>query len=469
MTSRLAHDLAHDLALDLALGARMAVFGMEMTGLSRNVEGLVQAAQTEIEPRALRKHVEAVLDGFGAASAGEQKAALRSLGRGLAATETRGAQVLALALGALVEGGAAPELVWPAARAGLDGILDRATSFAEAAIKRAKTPDVETAIADSGEAVAQKSPASAHAWNAAPARCLTAIACLTRSKAIRARARKDEVLVAACWPLSDVVSEIGLLLQAIRIVDDETWLVLAPDLGRGFRVTVDSVASNAELYVLLADALVGDPRVGRIPGKRPDARAVEAIRKGEPPKKAGATATVPFHLVGWPAIETNGTLAPADPDHAEHWAWIEGIPADIPFAGKERVVLLQAPAYDRPVPIAPSFESLRPSVKLKSELGPAEVKRALLTLARAKAAATADAAPARGRSGAGRRAREAPKSVPPAKPAAKKPPKAKPAAKKVTKKPPTGRAPAPPKARRSGSGTRAKRSSPHGKRSKRGS
>ena len=356
-----------------------------MVDLARAVDDLVAAATSQADPRALKGTVEKVLDAFEKAPDAVRNRGLRTIGRALGKVDGRGAQILCLALGALVEGGASPELAWPAVADDLQGLLDRATAFAGAAVKQSKDRHVDTAIESVGAAVAKKMPLEADAWNALPSRCLTAVACLARSKKLRARTRKDVALQEAAWPLSDAVSEVGHLLQALRILDDETLLVLAPDARRGWRVKIDAMPSNAELYILLADALVGDPKKGRLAGKRPDPRAVAAIREGAHPPKAASSVVVPFHLVAWTAVEADGSLPPANADETDHFVWMEGIPADIPLSNKTRVVLLQAPPYARPVPVAPSFESLRPELRIVAELSPVEVERAMSNLAKAAA------------------------------------------------------------------------------------
>jgi hypothetical protein len=346
----------------IALAASNAVFGAVMVDLSKAVDDLVAAASREVPQRALRSTVEKVLDSFDEAAEDARTAALRSIGRAIGKVDGRGAQILSLALGALVEGGASPEHAWPAIGNNLTSLLDHATDFAAAAVEQSQDENVDTAIESAGAVVAKKKPREAEAWKALPSRCLAAVACLTRSKELRARVRKDHALHEAAWPLSDVVSEVGYLLQALRIVDDETLLVLAPDAGRGWRVTVDAMPSNA------------------------DAKAVAAIREGAHPAKGPASVKVPFHLVAWPAVERDGSLPPADSHETEHWIWMEGIPDDIPVgAGKQRVVLLQDAPDSRPIPVAPSFESLRPDVRVTEELSSAEVERTMLTLGKAAA------------------------------------------------------------------------------------
>lgn len=360
-----------------------------MSDLPRAVDGLVGAATSQVDPRALKGIVEKVLDGFPPAPKTEQDAALRTVGRALRKVDGRGAQILSLALGALVEEGASPELVWPAVSHDLAALLDQATAFAAATVKHAKDPHLDAAIERSGAAVAKKKPREAEAFKAIPSRCLAAVACLTRSKKLRSRARRSQALQTACWPLSDAVAEIGYLFQALRIVDDETFLVLAPEAGRGWRVAVDEMPSNAELCILLADALSGAPKAKRLFGKRPSARALAAIRGGAPPPKSTSSVAVPFHLVAWTGLEADGSLSPADDAATDHWITIEQIPADIPIGhGKERVVLVQDAPFAHPIPVAPSFETLRPDVRLIAELSPHEVERLLRKLGAAAARPT---------------------------------------------------------------------------------
>ena len=352
-----------------------------MVDLARSVQELVRAATSQAEPRELRGNVEVVLDGFAAAKAPARASAVKAIGKAIGKGDGRGGQVLCLALGALVEGGAPPELAWPAVTNGLADLLERAAAFATAAMRHSKKKTVEPAIKASGAIVGKKSPRDAEAWNATPARCLAAIACLTRSKKVRAKAGKDAALLAAAWLLSDVMPEAGDLLQALRILDDAPLLVLAPSTSRGWRVRIDEVASNAELYVLLADALVGGPRDKRLPGKRPDARSVRAIREGVPPKKESTYAT-PFHLLAWSAVDGDGAIVSAPDGHIVSSA---GLPADIPELDGERVVLVHESLGEELIPIEPAFDGLHPEVTIDEELSAAAVVRALVTLARASA------------------------------------------------------------------------------------
>jgi len=160
-----------------------------MADLKTSVKDLVTAATSEVDPKALRSRVEAVLGAFDDADEKPRAAAVKTIGDALGKVQGRGAQVLALALGALVEGGASPEAAWPAASKGLAAILEQATAFAHAAVATSGEDELEHALEKSGAAVAAKMPTEGAAWKAVPARCLAAVACLTRSKEARAIAR----------------------------------------------------------------------------------------------------------------------------------------------------------------------------------------------------------------------------------------------------------------------------------------
>jgi hypothetical protein len=370
----------------LPAGAQ-ALYSGVMADLPGSVADLVRAATTDAEPRQLRATVEKVLGAFPGASAQARDGAVSAIARALSKAQGAGAQVLALALGALVEAGASAELAWPAISRDLVRLLDNATAFAAAALQKSKELDVDVAIEKAVD-LAKKQPAEAMAWRSLPSRCLAAIPCLTHSKAVRAKARTEDALLAAAWPLSDAIPEVGYFLQALRIVDDETLLVLAPAAGRGWRVAIDSIPSNAELYVLLADALARDPAAQRVVGKRPDAKVLTAIREGTAPKRPLPAVALRFELLAWTAVGADGSVA-SDP--SEHRIDADGLPAEIPPLGNERVVLLQEASDTRPITIPPPFEGLHPTLEVTSELSSSDVVRAMVKIATVVADATSKA------------------------------------------------------------------------------
>ncbi|AKV02854.1 hypothetical protein AKJ09_09517 [Labilithrix luteola] len=325
---------------------------------------LVEVATKSDDDRALRGAVSKALRAFDADDKAGTKTAFRTLDKASSSASGRSLQVLLLALGALVEAGASPELAWPIASRGLHDALQGATRFARACIRAAGTDEVDVAIETAGADVAAKKPKDADAFRTLPARCLASVACLTRSRKLRARVTDREALAETAYPLEDVVDEAGFLRQVLLILDEGELTVVHPESKRGFRVTTRDVTTNFELALLLADALVGDEAKGLIPGRRPAARAV-AVAKGETkaPKKAPEV-TLPFDL--HPAKG-------GDP----HGLALDDIPAEIPVISGERVLVLQAPHELHPTEVEAPFGGLEPRVRVIRTLKPAEVEALL--------------------------------------------------------------------------------------------
>lgn len=349
-----------------------------MTDLASAVDKLVETAMSGAKGKSLQKAVAGVVDAFDASDAKAARTALKKLDASIEGAEGHASQVLQLTIGALVEAGAPPDAAWPSVSRELEAALDGGTRFVVACAEAAKTQHVETALAKAGAKIAKKMPDEAAAWQALPSRCLAAVACVTRSAKVRAAARKQALLEVA-FPLEDAVDEVGFLTQALRVLDDAPVLVLHPDLGRGFRVSMSEIGWNAELFVLLSDALIGAK--GGLPGERFDRRAIAALAgEGEPPK--GTALVAPFNFVAWTGLSPDGTLRPAA-EIEDHWIWLEGVPADIPEHEGERVVLLQDPPYPRMLPTERTFEALRPKVKVEEKLAPAKVTKLLAELGKA--------------------------------------------------------------------------------------
>jgi predicted HAD superfamily Cof-like phosphohydrolase len=350
-----------------------------VSDLARAVDKLVETASSGAKGKALQKAVSAVVDAFDASDAKAAKAALAKLDKSVGGAVGHASQVLQLTIGALVEAGAPPEAAWPAVSRELEAALEGATRFAMACAQAAKTPHVETALAKVGEKIAKKSPRDAGAWEALPSRCLAAVACLTRSAKVRAAARKQGLLEEA-YPLEDAVAEVGYLTQALRVLDDVELLVLHPEAERGFRVRVTELGSNAELFVLLADAVIGDPKKGFLPGDKFDRRAIAALTgNAEPPK--GSALVAPFNFVAYTGLDADGSL-PEPSEIEEHWIWFEGVPADIPEYDGTRIVLLQEAPFPRMLPMERSFEALSPKVQIIEKIPAAGVKKLLGSIAK---------------------------------------------------------------------------------------
>jgi hypothetical protein len=352
-----------------------------VTDLASAVNKLVETARSGSKGKALQKAVSAVVDAFDASDAKAAKAALATLDKSVGNAVGHASQVLQLTIGALVEAGAPPESAWPAVSRELEAALAGATRFAMACAQAAKTPHVETALAKAGAKIAKKSPADAGAWEALPSRCLAAVACLTRSAKVRAAARKKGLLENA-YPLEDAVAEVGYLTQALRVLDDEEIVVLHPELQRGFRVRVSELGSNAELFVLLSNAVIGDSKKGFLPGDKFDSRAIAALTgDAEPPK--GSALVAPFNFVAFTGLDADGTLPEASAIE-EHWIWFDGVPADIPEHGGTRIILLQDAPFPRMLPMERAFEALSPSVEVVAKLPAGAVQKMLGTIAKTR-------------------------------------------------------------------------------------
>lgn len=322
------------------------------------VSHLVEVATKGDDDRALRTAVGKALRAFDVEDKAGTKSALRVLDKASSTASGRSLQVLLLALGALVEAGASPEVAWPIASRGLHEAMQGATKFARACIRAAGTEEVDVAIETAGADVAAKKPKDAEAFRTLPARCLASVACLTRSRKLRARVTDREALAEAAYPLEDVVDEAGFLRQVLLILDDGELTVIHPEVPQGFRVITRDVTTNFELALLLADALMGDAAKGLIPGRRLDARAV-AVAKGETkaPKKAPQV-TLPFDL-----HSLDGTALALD-----------GIPAEIPVVSGARVIVLQPPHELHESAVEAPFGGLEPRLRVGRTLKPAEVE-----------------------------------------------------------------------------------------------
>jgi hypothetical protein len=391
-----------------------------MSDLGLAVKHLVEKTTTGGKDWELRQAVDGVLHAFKPKDAKGTAAAMALLGKGVKASEGRAAQVLLLALGALVESGAPPELAWPAIEHGLVATLDGAVKYANACLDRVDHLALEEAAKSEREPVKKKMPKETAAWDLLRSKCMAATACLTRSHTLREKVRASGKLMKAADPLVDYVDEVTAFSRVLRIVHDEPLLVIHLEQRKGWRFTIRDLSTTTELYVLLLDAIVGDPAKGLLKAKRPNPKAVVTVKDPDNAPKETAMLDVPFHTVAWTGLLPDGTLPDPKSDDVEHhnWVWLEGVPAEIPPFEGERVILLQGPVMKRDVEVPVPYDALFPTLKPRGKVSGAEVDRliAKMTLAAAKLR----------------------KAIKPAKPAAKKatkPARATKATKPAAKKP----------------------------------
>jgi hypothetical protein len=211
------------------------------------------------------------------------------------------------------------------------------------------------------------------------------IAHLSRSKSLRSTARARPELLEQTLQVDDVAgSHRSFLALMLRVLDDETLLVLHVEQRKGFEVRISGISDNFQLHTLLAGALIGEPAKGWIAGEAPSTRAVSECRDAPPDRSGGDYVTGAFNLVNWTGLQPDGTL-PAGPrsDASQHWIWNEGCPAEIaPFEGR-RVVLLGPRPYARNWRAGRQFPGMVGALTVQRTLGRAEVENWLHRLASA--------------------------------------------------------------------------------------
>ncbi|GAA3765294.1 hypothetical protein [Salinactinospora qingdaonensis] len=192
-------------------------------------------------------------------------------------------------------------------------------------------PDPDEVSAADEQRVAQvlgeEAPAATRGWWTARRYGLAARTMLWDAD-VRAALREDDDmradLLAVAGRLGEVLSEYAEITTLLRMAEVASALVLDRDSRRGFHVSFDGIADNAQLHLLLANALVGSTGQN-LAGQRPRPEWVAAFTDGD------NDAYTP--LQGW------WTLRAADGSRISH----EGCPADIPATAGQRVVVLEQP------------------------------------------------------------------------------------------------------------------------------
>lgn len=358
-----------------------------MSDVVQAVKHLVEKATTGGKDWELREAIDAVMTAFRPRDAAGTKAAIAALGKAVVASRGRAAQVLLLALGALVEAGAPPEVAWPAIEHKLAPTILAAGGFVQECIDRKDLLGLADAVKLEGERVKKDFPREHAAWEIVRSKCMAASACLTRSPKLRAKLATSTSLrkaLATADMLENGVDEVQAFSRILRILHDEPLLVIHPEARKGWRFVMRDLSTNVELYVLLLGHIVGDPQKGLLKAKRPNAKAVATIVTPDKAPKGDILLDVPFHTLGWTGLHADATLPdPKTSRETDRWVWLEGVPADIPPFQGERVILLQSPVMKRKVQVEVPYDALFPSLKMKGKVAAAEVDRLLAKMARA--------------------------------------------------------------------------------------
>ncbi len=372
-----------------------------MTALPHAVTEMIVAAEAPegaFDPQQFRELSQAIFEESDGAEDAEVSDALRRLSEVIATANPFRASLVALTCGALVENGADPTIAIESILDRLPEVLERADAFARACVaewdayaadetidqegaeeleddgedEEDQDDDFDTILQAVGPRVAEADPEGARAWFSHPNFCLAAVAMLAASPSNRRIARQRRELKTLAEPLAEVSPPAGFLAKLLSVLDDEELIVLDPEQKRGYRVRIQGIADNFQLHTLLADALIGNPGEGWLPGTRPDPRVVAAA-KDQPVDPDADTAEGAFNLVQWTGLRADGTMDSANAD-SEHWIWNEGVPADIlPFEGV-RVVLLQPPPYSRFWNADRAFGGMTGHVAVEEILSPEAVR-----------------------------------------------------------------------------------------------
>ncbi|MFL9658669.1 hypothetical protein ACJ7VE_33700 [Streptomyces sp. PB17] len=141
-----------------------------------------------------------------------------------------------------------------------------------------------------------------------------------------------------------------------NVLDGEQVLVVDPDSRRGYVLTMSGISDNGQLYILLADRLIGDPGDGWVAGIRPSPQWVDAATSGSPYLTSSAPARTSFTI-----LDGYGNEVSAD-----------GVPADITLLNGVRVLVLSPVRRQYVLNAGRMFERMRPTLSLKGILQPAE-------------------------------------------------------------------------------------------------
>jgi hypothetical protein len=324
----------------------------------------------------------------------ERLAALTQLAPLIVSAPPLPAALVAIVIGAWVEGGApahiAADAVVAGYRAALFSVLHPAYQlhawYEEDKGQRAADDnaedeaDIGALVARYEERISQPYPQLAQTLDALDIFYKPFVALLARDTAARARAAGDAELRGALNSFPFDMGFIAYPKMLLCVLNDAPLIVLHPDSGRGYRVTINGVVGNHQLYTLLEAALIGDEADGWLAGTRPsEAMIANATAYYEGDASSFST----YNLFNWTALNADGTMPPSGAIVSEQ-IWIEGIPSDIRALDGTRIVLLGALPYQRSWSMSAPFTGLQGAVTVEAKLSADEVRAWLAKIAAAR-------------------------------------------------------------------------------------
>ncbi|MFB6616526.1 hypothetical protein ACFCV9_20340 [Streptomyces sp. NPDC056367] len=143
--------------------------------------------------------------------------------------------------------------------------------------------------------------------------------------------------------------EFKCLAYALRVLDDEPLVVLHRATGTGYALRMSGIGDNFQLHTLLAGVLIGGKH---LPGRAPSAGEI-AVCTDAPGQ-----------------VATEGSFNLVAPDGT--WIFNEGDPTDVPLVDGTRLLVLDAPPYQRTWPAGRFFPGMRGDLVLDRVLDAAE-------------------------------------------------------------------------------------------------
>ncbi len=240
-----------------------------------------------------------------------------------AADPFRGSTI-ALNCGTFVEMGGDPDLVFPH----LLGELPRHLALAIRAQEANLAPG----------ALFDADPDAARAAAGLRYLLLATMTVICRKSAYRQALRANPAIGEAVETLRDSYREADFVALVLGYTDEMELLVLAPDAQKGFRVTLEAVASCAHLFTLLQGELIAG---GHLAGEPIDPEVI-AVARGETPPTQALIDHARFNFSPWYSLTPAESLAESALDGLIAMG-VEASPADIPRFEGVPVVLVGPP------------------------------------------------------------------------------------------------------------------------------
>ncbi len=221
------------------------------------------------------------------------------------------AAAIAVNCGTLTEMGGDPNLVAPH----LLAVLPRHTQLACEVLDQRGDADDATIFSES--------PDLLRAEAGLRYLLLATMTVFCRLPEFRERARENIELCERIERLRDHHNEANFVAQLLSFTDAMEILVLAPNEKKGFRVTLEAVATAAHLFTLLQAELISN---NHLYGDALDANVVQVAR-GEVPHTQLCHDHARFHYYTWGGLKADGTLDGMD---LMSWVPVDLSPRDIP-------------------------------------------------------------------------------------------------------------------------------------------